>query len=229
MSSASDAQTLEALLDAAMNEDLATLSAILDRHPELVNAVAPNGRRALAVSISGYFHDGVALLRARGAEPTVFEAAALGDRAALDAWLRTDPALVHAYNSDGFTALHLAAYYGQVEAARALLAASADPNAGQQSDAGNTPLQVASGIQGNDQVGELLLVAGADVNARMEYVGTTPLHQAVKNTDMPLVRVLLAHGADRAARDVHGQTPWDIARDIAEVDPDTALVPLLEG
>jgi hypothetical protein len=51
----------------------------------------------------------------------------------------------------------------------------------------------------------------------------------VENADAPMVRVLLAHGADRAAQDNHGQIPRDIARDIAQVGDDAGLVSLLEG
>ena len=223
MSSTSDAQVLDALLSAALHEDIPTLQAILDAHPELANAAAPHGLRALSEAIYGYSHDAVSLLRARGAQPTLFEAAALGDLAALDAWLRADPTLVHAYSFDGWTALHLAAEFGQVEAVRALLAASADPNTGSRGDTGNTPLSVACTIQGNEEIAVLLLVAGADVNAHLED-GATPLHRAAENADEPMVRALLAHGADRAARDKHGQTPRDIA-----LNTNSGLAFLLEG
>lgn len=203
-----DAQVLDALLSAALHEDLAMLQAILDAHPNLANATASNGMRALTEAIYGYSYEAVEFLRARGAEPTIFEAAALGDLGALGAWLQADPVLAHAYSFDGWTALHLAAQYGHVEVVRALLAASADPDAGSRGDSGNTPLGVACDFQGNEEIAAVLLGAGADVNARMQY-GVTPLHRAAENADEPMVRLLLAHGADREARDEHGQTPGD--------------------
>jgi hypothetical protein len=65
-SSESDAQTLAELLQAARQDDLATLRAILDAHPDLVNAVGPTGRRPLSEADYGYWPEGVAFLSAGG-------------------------------------------------------------------------------------------------------------------------------------------------------------------
>ena len=55
----------------------------------------------------------VELLRAAAGDLDVFEAATLGDAPQLRKLLAADPALAKAYSSDGFTALHLAAFFAQ--------------------------------------------------------------------------------------------------------------------
>ena len=59
----------------------------------------------------------VELLRQAAGELDVFESAALGDVARLKKLLASDHELVSARSSDGFTPLHLACFFGQLEAA----------------------------------------------------------------------------------------------------------------
>jgi ankyrin repeat protein len=206
----SDAEALDALLQAALqaDEELDLLHSLLDAYPHLANARSPQGMRPLTAAIYGYSYEGIKRLRACGAQPTLFEAAALGDLAALAALLKADPAEVHAYSFDGWTALHLAAEHGRIDAVRMLLAAAADPNAGSRSDPGNTPLSLACSMRGNAPIALLFLEAGAEVNVHMQYGGQTPLHRAVDTLDEPMIQVLLAHGADRMAKDDRGETPY---------------------
>ena len=67
-------------------------------------------------------------LLAEDPELDVFDAAALGLTYRLTVLVREDPSLVHAYSDDGFTALHLAAFFGGPVAVDYLLQAGADPN-----------------------------------------------------------------------------------------------------
>jgi ankyrin repeat protein len=71
----------------------------------------------------------VEVLRQAVGELDIFEAAALGDVARLNKVLMTDGELVKARSSDGFTPLHLACFFGQVEAADTLVRHGADTNA----------------------------------------------------------------------------------------------------
>ena len=89
------------------------------------------------------------------------------------------------------------------------------------------------------QVIELLLEAGANVNARLKLsppfrnvgndrgldglltTGTTPLLRAAKALDGPAVRLLLAHGADVTLTNSRGITPLMAAAGMGSVDADT--------
>jgi ankyrin repeat protein len=139
-------------------------------------------------------------LLASGAEVGPAEAAALG---------RTDGLDPAARSGDGFTSLHLAAYFGGAETVRALLAAGAEPDADAANPFGVRPLHSAVSVGDRDSV-QALLEAGADPDVRQQR-GYTPLHGAAHNDDAELVRLLLAHGADPALRNDDGQTAAGLA------------------
>ena len=100
-----------------------------------------------------------------------------------------------------------------------LLAAGADPNARivrprfgpLNITSGETPLHRA-GHNKNPTVVEMLLAAGAEIEARDEY-GETPLHRAAQWSGNPaVVELLLSAGADPNARDHNGDTPLKYAK-----------------
>lgn len=140
----------------------------------------------------------------------VFAAAAIGADDRLLTILAEDPEAATARADDGFTALHLAAFFGTPATVAALLAAGADPA----SVAGNascvTPLHSALAHRDRD-ITALLLEAGAPVNAQ-QAGGYTALHSAAMHGDVGLVRLLIEHGADTALADDRGDTAADYAR-----------------
>jgi uncharacterized protein len=140
-------------------------------------------------------------------EPNVFEAAAFGHAERLGELLESDPGLARAFSGDGFTALHLAAFFGHPEAVRLLLDRGADPNAVATSEQIGPvqPLHSAAAAGGLDSV-RLLLEHGADVDAR-QGGGFTALHAAAASGDTELARLLLAGGADAAAKTDDGREP----------------------
>jgi ankyrin repeat protein len=114
------------------------------------------------------------------------------------------------WSPDGFTALHLAAFAQNLDAARTLLEAGADPNAiATASFAQVSPLGTAANF-GAVEIAALLLEHGADTEATADH-GFTPLHAAAANGNKELVELLLAHGARRDARNENGKTPADLA------------------
>lgn len=98
---------------------------------------------------------------------------------------------------------------------KVLLKAGANPNAAEQ-PADISVLDYIA-IQGNADEAELLVLAGANVNARDILSGKTPLHFATDccsatGGNYDVVRSLLAHGADVNARDINGFTPLSYVR-----------------
>ena len=76
--------------------------------------------------------------------------------------------------------------------------------------AGTTPLHRAAG-QGHKGIAELLIAAGADVNAYADDYATV-LHQAATGGHKEIVELLIANGAEVNAMDVLlGWTPLDYA------------------
>lgn len=95
--------------------------------------------------------------------------------------------------------LEYAIYHSPLAFVRTLLAHGAAPD--DDDHAGFPPLIAALTTTRDDRDAliELLLAAGADIQRR-GINGWTPLHWAAANDDVPGVRLLLAHGADPAAR-----------------------------
>jgi uncharacterized protein len=134
-----------------------------------------------------------------------FETAALGDVAALRRRLDADPSAVSARNHFGWTALHFAAFAGNVENAKLLLDRGADVNARAHTKFRNTPLQAAL-LTGQYDVTKLLLERGADVLVRQNS-GFTPMHSAAFLGRLDLLQLLLDHGAELNSRTDDGRTP----------------------
>jgi RNA polymerase sigma factor (sigma-70 family) len=227
--------------------DAGTLAALLDGDPTLVAVQDPacDNQPLLFVAAmygcngrTGRYQPLVELLVARGAEVDIFAAAYLDDPARTKALLAADPALVHARDVAGMTALHHAAERGATEVARLLVEAGADVNA--RDSRGEAPIDHASHAgpwkpAPAEQIVRLLLDRGATVdvfqaaamgdvprlralldedpqraNAHDEK-NRTPLFEAAHNLHLDAVDLLLARGADVEARTDWGETPVSTA------------------
>jgi ankyrin repeat protein len=145
-------------------------------------------------------------------ELSVFEAAAFGRGDRLRAILAADPSAANTVHEEGFTALHLAIFGGQEEAARILIESGADVNACSTGAIARVPPLGTAAFVRSLPLTCLLLDAGAHVNGQAAE-GFTALHSAARNGDVQLARELLARGADRRRRTADGKTAADLAAD----------------
>ena len=144
-------------------------------------------------------------------DPDVLEAAALGRVDVLRAHLERDPGGLGARTPEGFTPLHLAAFFGGAAAVELLLAAGAPADGDADNDRHVRPLHSATAARDVDAV-RALLDAGADPDVRQEG-GFTPLLAAAHADDPELTRLLLDHGADRSLAADDGRDPAAMAGD----------------
>jgi ankyrin repeat protein len=199
------------VIEAAKDEDVARLRHVLHANPELASARAESGETPVMTALYRGHHAAVDLLLEAGARLDIFAAAALGDVAVLESELAANPAAVNAFAYDGWTPLHLAAFFGRKPAAERLLAAGAGLSTLSQNALRNTPLHAAV-AGGHVDVSLLLIEAGADVNVP-DAGGHTPFHIAAEGGYLPVARALLARGADAHAVDAEDRTP--LARAVA--------------
>src|ERR1039458_6113387 len=120
---------------------------------------------------------------------------------------------------DGTSPLLRAVMEGAQPAVELLLAHKADPNI-ERPELEWTPLHEAA-QRGSKGIAEVLLKAGADVNAK-ETHGCTPLNIAASGKQREVAELLLANHADPNAKSDIGQTPLHIAvnngpRELAEL------------
>lgn len=190
--------------------DLAALRALVADDPSAAAARRADGMSAVLWARYQDALDALAILLEADPGLDVFEAAAVGRTDVLRAELDRNPGVAVEFAPDGFTALGLASFFGHPEAVKLLLERGARVN-----DASRNRMRVAplhSALAGSDRgIADLLLAAGADVNA-VQADGYTPLHEAAQNGDRDMVERLVAAGADRQARLDDGSMPADSAR-----------------
>src|SRR5579883_1147618 len=117
------------LFAAIQSGDAAGVRRLVTETPALAGACSDDGLPALLFALYRTQRESVDALLAASPELDIFSAAALGREAELDALLAQSPELASAFSADGFTALHLAAFFGRAGAARRLLDAGAAVNA----------------------------------------------------------------------------------------------------
>jgi ankyrin repeat protein len=174
--------------------DHAAVEAIVEQRPDLARGRTDESLPwTLAAVYRG--HPGVAdLLLRHGAELDPFSAAALGRTDQLKVLLDRGEAGLQELSPDGWTPLHLAAFFGHRETAAMLIDRGADTAACSKNEIANTPLHAAI-AGGRAAVAELLVERGADVNAVAN--GLTPLGIAAGREDQEMMTYLIAHGAER--------------------------------
>lgn len=198
-----------ALLAAIRGRDAPRIAELLAESPALARARATGGESLVLHACYLGATELVPVLLA-GRPLDACEAAALGEVDALRRALEEDDDARVRRSSDGWTPLHLAAFFGQEPAVTLLIDHGAPLNAHSTNATRNTPLHAALAGALAPAVVRRLVFAGADVTARAAH-GVTPLHLAASRGDGALCDLLLLRGADPQAPMDDGTTPPQMA------------------
>jgi ankyrin repeat protein len=197
------------IFEAIQKRDMARIAHLVAENPAI--ARERNAAGVSAIMQARYYGQQslIDLLRPHAGDLDVFEASALGDVPQLKKLLNANPELTRSYSPDGFTPLHLAAYFAQLEAAGELLRHGADPAA---VVTNGTKLAVinSAAASGNTQMVKLILHAGANPNVQQEG-GYTALHSAAHRNNVEMICALLDAGADISIRTNEGKTAAEMA------------------
>ncbi len=200
--------------------DLPAVRTVLEGNPAWLDEKNENGQ--CAVLLAKYYNqqEMADYLLTLHPQLDIFTATAIGNSDLVQQEIRRNPALLGTHSGDGWTPLHVAAFFGALPIAEKLIESGAEVDARSTNPMQNTPLHAAAAGKKLELV-RLLLEEGADVNAKQQG-GWTALHAAAQNGDRGLVELLLARGADLNIRADNGQTALDLAflkgrQDVAEL------------
>jgi ankyrin repeat protein len=200
-----------AFIDAIKAGEFERVKTMVTANASLADARGANGESAVLIAVYHRQKEIVNLLVARGAVLTLPEASAAGEVEHAERLLASDGGSVNVHSADGWTPLHLAAFFGRRRIAELLLEHAADVAARSRNSNGNTPLHAALAGR-HPLVAAILIGAGADVNAT-DALGWRPLHIAAANNDLDSMQVLISQGADVHAASQDGQTPLTLAQE----------------
>ncbi|KAL6115581.1 ankrd10 [Pungitius sinensis] len=132
-----------------------------------------------------------------------------GDVGALFSLIQLNQAHLTAEDSSyGWTPLHWAAHYGQLDCVALLVQMGCEVNTAT-SRFNQTPLHT-SAFGGHPHCVVWLTQAGADVNSQ-DFVGEAPIHKAARSGSLECIQVLLLAAAKPHLRNASGQTAADLA------------------
>lgn len=200
-----------AFFDAIKAGNLDEVRRLVRDTPVLAGVRDGNGVSGILLAAYHGKREVAAALVEMGAPVDIFEASALGLVDRIVALLREDPARVSAFAADGFYPLGLAAFFGHLDAVRALIAAGADVHATARNAFKVQPVHAAAASRNLDIL-RAVLEAGADPNVPQQQ-GFRPLHEAATHANRELAELLLKHGADPSLANEAGKTSLDLARD----------------
>jgi uncharacterized protein len=200
-----------AFIDAIKAGEFDRVKAMVSAEPGLLDARGRTGDSAILTAVYHRQKEIVNLLVSRGVSLTLFEACAAGELERAERLIDDEPASINTFSGDGWTPLHLAAFFGHTKVTELLLTSGADVTARSKNTNGNTPLHAA--LAGNHAfVGGLLMGAGADVDAS-DAAGWRPLHIAAANNNLDAMKTLIAQGADVHAANGEGKTALSLAQE----------------
>jgi ankyrin repeat protein len=199
-------------IEAVKKNDVDKLKSLLQDDITLVYARSDEDVSAFMLAVYYQKKAITKLLLEQGLTLDIFEAAAYGDLLRVAELLKDKPSLLNGYSSDGWTPLHLAAYFGNRKITELLLDLEADVLLRSKNPLQATALHSALSNK-HWEVARLLIQKGADIHAATAGTLFTPLHYAVANGSLDIAKLLVSLGVDSGAKTNDGKTAIELARE----------------
>ena len=174
------------IFDIIRDGDVTELQELVRTDKSLAMTRDTNGVSALMTAAYYQKPDMVRLLRNTVTGLDIFEAAALGDEQVLNNFLNNNEHL-SSLSTDGFTPLHLAAFFNQPAMVNILVGHGVDVNAVADNPGRIQALHSAAAC-GSIEIVKILLEHGAEVNARQQGGWTALQSAAVRGRPAPACR-----------------------------------------
>ena len=187
--------------------DANALSELLETDPSLASCRSNDGMSAVLFSLYIDKPELTDILLAFEPELDIFDLAALGGLGQISMLIAANNKLIHEFSGDGFTALHVASYFGHAKIVRLLLDNGADINKVAMNGSDLTALHsaVSSCHMG---VVKVLLDFNPDIDAKM-LGGFTPLMSATAMGMKELMEILIEYGSDQSLKSDDGRIAID--------------------
>jgi ankyrin repeat protein len=202
--------------DAIRQNDLGKVERLLVAYPDLVYEKNEGGLSPVMVAAHYRQAEVLEFLSEKTGSLNIFEASATGRTHQVLRHIARDPLLIGSCDSNGFTPLGLACFFGHCETAEHLIKMGAVVNAPTHSTDGSAPIHLATRA-GHAEIVLLLIKNNANPNVR-EINGSTPLHIASQNGDTKIIRTLLFNGADMTIRNHKEKLAIDLAVEANQTD-----------
>lgn len=190
--------------------DAAQLREILSTDPSLASSRSNDGLSAVLFSLYIDKPDITEVLLEFKPELDIYDLSGLGQVDKISHLLALEPKSVHEFSGDGFTALHVASYFGWPDAVKLLLENGTDVNKVAMNGSDLTPLQSAVSRQ-HKEVVSVLLEFNPEIDVQM-LGGFTPLMMAAALGAKDIVMLLLEKGADKTLTSEDGRTAGAFAK-----------------
>ncbi len=195
---------MEDLFAAIQAGDETAVRDMLRDEPSLAGERSPSGISAILAALYHRKPELAEILVSAGAPIDMFDAAALGRIDRLEDLAGNG----EAWSGDGFTPLHLACFFGRLEAARWLLDHGALVDAEARNPMKVRPIHSAAASRKSDVV-RMLVERGASVDAQ-QAGGWTALMAAALHGDEAMAKILVDAGADPRRRADDGRSALDM-------------------
>ncbi|MBL4801011.1 MAG: ankyrin repeat domain-containing protein [Emcibacter sp.] len=189
--------------------DEGQLRAILDKDGSLASSRSSDGVSAILFTLYLAKYDLTKALLEHDPDLDMFDLSALNmnDKLAVILTHETD---IDKLSGDGFSALHLACFFGSLDSAALLVEKGGDVNIYAENMSDLRPLHSACAA-GHGALVSLLLKAGAKPNV-IQAGGYTPLMIAASLGNAPVIDMLLEYGADRTVKSDDNRAAGDFAK-----------------